>query len=142
MIALDTNLLVYAHRAETPEHERALTALHEARGAGIGWGIPLPVTAEFWSVVTGARAGARPATPAQAAIYLADLWREGAQLWFPVAAAENGMIEVARQLHVRGARIFDLQIALIARENGAREIWTHDVGFITVPGLRVRDPLA
>lgn len=52
------------------------------------------------------------------------------------------MAELARRLGVRGARIFDLQIALIARDNGARELWTHDAGFVTVPGLRVWDPLA
>jgi predicted nucleic acid-binding protein len=38
-------------------------------------------------------------------------------------------------------QIFDLQIAVIAQEAGAREIWTHDQGFLSLPGLRVVDPL-
>jgi predicted nucleic acid-binding protein len=42
---------------------------------------------------------------------------------------------------IRGARIFDLQIALTAVEHGAREIWTHDQDVLSLPGLRVRDPL-
>jgi predicted nucleic acid-binding protein len=42
---------------------------------------------------------------------------------------------------IRGPRIFDLQIGMIALENGARELWTHDAGFVAVPGLKVRDPL-
>jgi len=47
----------------------------------------------------------------------------------------------AASLKVRGRRIFDLQIALIAYEHGAREIWTHDRNFASVPSVRVRDPL-
>jgi len=43
---------------------------------------------------------------------------------------------------VQGPRIFDLQIALTAFENGATEIWTHDRNFLSLPGLRVRDPFS
>jgi hypothetical protein len=48
---------------------------------------------------------------------------------------------VAADLAVSGPRVFDLQIAMAAFEGGATEIWTHDRAFVTVPGLRVRDPL-
>jgi predicted nucleic acid-binding protein len=51
------------------------------------------------------------------------------------------MLQTATQRNVRGARVFDLHIALTAVEAGAREIWTHDSDFVSVPGLRVRDPL-
>jgi len=44
-------------------------------------------------------------------------------------------------LGIHGARIFDLQIALIALENGATEIWTHDRNFLKIPGLKIHDPL-
>ncbi|MGH9487035.1 MAG: hypothetical protein ACRD04_05530 [Terriglobales bacterium] len=70
-----------------------------------------------------------------------EISRAGGQIWFPYAGHERALAGLARQLGVRGTRIFDLQIAFIARENGARELWTHDAGFITVPGLRRRDPL-
>jgi predicted nucleic acid-binding protein len=48
---------------------------------------------------------------------------------------------MATDLEVRGPRIFDLQIALTAFDNGATEIWTHDRGFVAFPGLAVHDPL-
>jgi predicted nucleic acid-binding protein len=51
MIALDTNLLVYAHRQGTPEHTRAAEAVLEALNDPRGWGICLPTVAEFWSIV-------------------------------------------------------------------------------------------
>jgi predicted nucleic acid-binding protein len=50
-------------------------------------------------------------------------------------------VECACELDVRGTRVFDLQIALTAREHGVTEIWTHDAGFVRVPGILVRDPL-
>jgi hypothetical protein len=39
VIAVDTNLLVYAHRAATREHRRARAAIALAAGSGAGWGI-------------------------------------------------------------------------------------------------------
>lgn len=36
---------------------------------------------------------------------------------------------------------FDLQIALIALENSATHIWTHDRNFVGVPGLKIHDPI-
>jgi predicted nucleic acid-binding protein len=47
----------------------------------------------------------------------------------------------AAQIRVSGSHIFDLQIALIALEHGATEIWTHDRNFVSAPGLPVHDPL-
>jgi hypothetical protein len=44
-------------------------------------------------------------------------------------------------MDLRGPRIFDLQMAVVAQEHGAVEMWTHDPGFVTVSGLAVVDPL-
>jgi len=40
MIALDTNLLIYAHRAGAPEHEGARAAIERLVDEGGAWGIP------------------------------------------------------------------------------------------------------
>ena len=53
MIAVDTNVLVYAHRVEAPHHERAAAAL--ASLAGSRWAIPWACVHEFVAVVTNAR---------------------------------------------------------------------------------------
>ena len=52
MIVLDTNLLIYAHRENSPEHDCALAAIIEAVNHPQGWGMCLPSVAEFWSIVT------------------------------------------------------------------------------------------
>ena len=57
MIAVDTNILVYAHRADSPYHEaatRALSALGTAR-----WAIPWPCVHEFYAIVTHPKTKAR-----------------------------------------------------------------------------------
>jgi hypothetical protein len=141
VIAVDTNLLIYAHRRAAPEHLAARRAIQRAAASELGWGIALGCLTEFWSIVTHPAVG-RPSTSAEAFAYLSALFRSGgAALWLPAAGFERRLLHQAVQLDVRGPRVFDLQIALTAIDNGAREIWTHDQGFLTVPGLTVHDPL-
>lgn len=142
MIAIDTNLLIYAHRAAVPQHRAARRALERAIGEGGGWGVAQPSVAEFWSVVTHAAASGRPSTPAEARAFLRSLVEEtGGHLWLPGAGFADRLMQAAAEAGITGRRIFDLQIALIVHENGARELWTHDRRFVTVSGLRVVDPL-
>ncbi len=142
MIALDTNLLIYAHRAAVPEHRGSRRAIERACNDARGCGVALPTLGEFWSVVTHP-AQARPSTPEQATEFIERLVSDGGvQLWEPGLGFAGRLLHMATDLRVGGARIFDLQIAVIAFENGAREIWTHDQGFALVPGLRRVDPLS
>jgi uncharacterized protein len=137
MIALDTNLLVYAHRSATAEHRAARAAIERAAAAPAGWGFAAPVIAEFWSVVTHPTATGRPSTPAEALRFLAALARAGAEVWSPGVGFGLRLAQLAADLSVKGNRVFDLQIALCAFEGGAREIWSHDDRFVTMPGLRL-----
>ena len=84
MIAVDTNLLVYAHRARVPEHKAARRAIEDAANDRRGWGIPQHVVAEFWGIVTHPAASGRPSSPKEAANFLRALSRDGlAQFWSP-----------------------------------------------------------
>lgn len=67
MIALDTNILVYAHRADAPFHSAAaqlVRALAEGRDR---WIIPWPCAYEFLAIVTHPKIY-RPPTPADLAL--------------------------------------------------------------------------
>jgi hypothetical protein len=142
MIAVDTNLLVYAHRAGTPEHRAAKKAIQGAARSFRGWGIASPCLAEFWSVVTHPTCAGGPSTVDQAGGFLQQLVTSGdCQIWFPGTDFADRLIETAKAMGIQGVRIFDLQIALVALSGGAIEIWTHDAEFLTVPGLKVYDPL-
>ena len=143
MIAIDTNLLIYAHRNKCDESAAARIAIEDACRSDKGWGFSYPCLTEFWCVVTHAECENRSSTPEEADRYIQSLIDEGgATVWLPRAGFGNRFSGIARDLHVTGVRIFDLQIALIAYENGARTIWTHDKNFLRIPGLKVEDPLS
>ena len=143
MIAVDTNLLVYAHRSGAPEHGRARRAIEAAANSERGWGIALASIGEFWSIVTHPLVGRGREAARRAAAFLRALVTNAEMLvWVPGPGFEGRLVERALALDVRGPRVFDLQIALTALEHGAREIWTHDAAFVSGAGIAVHDPLA
>jgi len=141
MIVLDTNLLVYAHRAATPQHEAAREALESASGEANGWGLATASVLEFWSVVTHPSAGGRPSTTAEARDFIDSLMEAGAKVLSPGPALAQRVMDTAARLGVVGPRVFDIQIAVTALDHGATQLWSHDRGFVTPPGLRLVDPL-
>lgn len=142
MIAIDTNLLIYAHRAGIPEHRSARKALEKACANHAGWGFSVSCLTEFWSIVTHPACAGRPSTPKEARRFIHTLIEDGGALvWVPGVGFEQRLMGKAAELKVSGIRIFDLQIGLIAFENGAHTIWTHDKDFLKLPGLNIEDPL-
>jgi toxin-antitoxin system PIN domain toxin len=142
MIALDTNLLIYAHRRGVPEHKAAKGAIEVACNHPDGCGVAVASIAEFFSVVTHPLSTGRPSTAGEAAAFVEMLADSGGvQVWSPGRDFGVRLLRVACDLGVSGVRVFDLQIALTAVEHGATEIWSHDADFVHLPGLRLRDPL-
>ncbi len=75
MIAVDTNIIVHAHRRDSPMHDLALKRLTELASGGLPWGIPAPCLAEFVRVVTHAGIYRPASTLAEAAAAIDDLVR-------------------------------------------------------------------
>jgi hypothetical protein len=140
MTAIDTNLLVYAHRSRAPQHAASRRAIERAAGLG-RWGFALASLAEFWAVVTHPSSEGGPSSPAEAAAYLDALVESGAEIWEPGHGFGVRLTRLAVDLDVSGPRVFDLQIALTAFERGATQLWTMDARFVKLPGLRVVNPL-
>ena len=62
MIAVDSNILVYAHRADSEWHAPAAAAMKSlAEGRG-PWAIPWPCVHEFLAIVTNPRVYDPPST--------------------------------------------------------------------------------
>ncbi|HEY2774007.1 MAG TPA: TA system VapC family ribonuclease toxin [Candidatus Binatia bacterium] len=142
MIAIDTNLLVYAHRRGTGEHRAARKSIERAAEDPRGWGIALQSVGEFWSVVTHASAAGGASSTTQAAAFLRNLRADaGMIVWTPGTGFDERLLQLAEDLQVAGPRVFDLQIALTVFEHGASELWTHDRSFVKLPGLRLVHPL-
>lgn len=66
MIAVDTNILVYAHRGESPHFLAAQSALFHLAEARENWAIPWPCVHAFLAVVTNLRGIRRPSTAEEA----------------------------------------------------------------------------
>jgi toxin-antitoxin system PIN domain toxin len=140
--AVDTNLLIYAHRAGCAEHLAARQAIEHAAGDPDGWCIPLPCVLEYWSVVTHPACLGGPSSPSAARRFVESLVATGGALLLqPGPNFAERCMQAAERLKVAGPRVFDLQIALLCLEAGATEPLTHDAGFVSLPGLKVRDPL-
>lgn len=142
MIAVDTNLLVYAHREESPWHAAAFERLGALAEGRAQWAIPWPCVHEFLGVVTHPRIYAPP-TPLEAALDQIDAWSESPSL--VLLAEGEGYWPIFRQLaatgRIRGPAVHDARIAALCRLHGVRELWTADRDFGRFPGLAVRNPL-
>ncbi|MCY3972929.1 MAG: PIN domain-containing protein [Candidatus Dadabacteria bacterium] len=142
MIAVDTNLLVYAHRREMPDHPIALGVMDSLANGDKSWAIPWPCCYEFLSVVTNRRIWkGKESTMKQAWKQLED--------W--LASPPNGLIGetedflkvlsgFVRHPKVRGAIIHDARIAAICVANGVEELLTRDRDFSLFPELKTRNP--
>ena len=142
MIAVDTNLLVYAHREDSEWHARASAALAELAQAPREWAIPWPCIHEFLAIVTHPRIFRTP-TPVELAMAQVDAWLEAPTL---VVLSENdGYPEALRQIvvpgRVTGARVHDARVAALCVSHGIRELWTADRDFSLFPAIKPRNPL-
>ena len=75
MIAVDTNILVYAHREDSPFHVEALVAMKGLAEGDRRWAIPWPCVHEFIAIVTHP-AIYRPPTPLNLALESLRVWIE------------------------------------------------------------------
>ena len=141
MIAVDTNVLLHAHRAESPMHDVATRRLVEV--AAGPWAVPWPCIHEFLAIATHPRVFAPP-SPLDDALRAVTSWREVTTTRF-LAEAEGyaELLErVLRDSGVVGPRIHDARIAALCLQHGIAELWTADRDFSRFAGLRTRNPLA
>jgi predicted nucleic acid-binding protein len=66
VIAVDTNILVYAHRRDSPFHAEAGQHWRELAESPAPWGLPWPCVHDFYSVVTHQRIYDPPSSREQA----------------------------------------------------------------------------
>ena len=142
MIAVDTNILVYAHREDSDWHAAAaarIAALAQGQGP---WAIPWPCVHEFLAIVTHPRIFSPP-TPLAAALEQVEAWLESPAL--VLLAESDGYWARLRKLlqagKVSGPKVHDGRIAALCAQHGVRELWSADRDFNALPGFRVTNPL-
>jgi uncharacterized protein len=142
LIAVDTNILVYAHREDSPFHEAAAKRIAELAEASSTWSIPWPCVHEFLAIVTHPRIYTPP-TPLARALDQVDAWLESPTLVLLTESTDHWRTLRALLLEGRiaGAQVHDARIAALCRQHGVRELWSADRDFNRFAGLTVVNPL-
>jgi uncharacterized protein len=142
VIAVDTNILVYAHRADSPFHERARSVLESLASGAREWAIPWPCAHEFFAIVTHPRIY-KTATPPETAFAQLRALHALANLAFIAEADDylDRLDALALAAKVRGGAIHDARIAAICLLHGVAELWSADRDFSRFPALIVRNPV-
>ena len=142
MIAVDTNLLLYAHREDSPFHARAKEIVEALRGQPTAWAIPWACVHEFISIATHPGIY-RPPSKLSEALGFVEALLAAPQV--ELLAESDGYFEKLRALataaKLRGPRIHDARIAALCMHHGVRELWSADRDFSLFPRLRVLNPL-
>ncbi|MGL5867096.1 MAG: type II toxin-antitoxin system VapC family toxin [Dermatophilaceae bacterium] len=142
MIALDTNLLVYAHRQDSPHHQVAAAALERAVAAPGGCAVPWPCIHEFLAVVTHPRIYDPPSPVVNAlAAVQALVDAPGVHLIGEGADHAERLGALLRSAPVDGPRVHDARVAAICLSHGVDALWSADRDFSWFPDLRVVNPL-
>lgn len=143
MIALDTNILVYARRQETPHHLKARELLEGFAEGRQPWALAWPCVYEFLRVITHPRVFDPPTELAPALADLESLLDSPSLVMLGEGPAHLGFLRQAVMSgRTTGNLIHDAHIVALLLENGVREIWTADRDFARFSGLRVVDPFA
>ena len=142
MIAVDTNILVYAHREDSPFHDTAFRLVAELAEGAASWAIPWPCVHEFLAIVTHPRIYAPP-TSLALAFDQVDAWLESPTLALLAESATHW--PTLRALlaggRIAGAQVHDARVAALCRQHGVRELWSADRDFSRFAGLVVVNPL-
>ncbi len=142
MIAVDTNILVYAHREDSPFHEKAFACISELAEGRASWAIPWPCVHEFFSIATHPKIY-NPPSPIQSAADQIKAWFESPTL---ILLSESmgywAMLEpIISSSQISGPMIHDARIAALCLQNGVTKLLTADRDFGRFNELKTHNPL-
>ena len=130
MIAVDTNVLLHAHRVELPKHASAKALLIQLAEGAAPWGLPVFVIGEFLRVITHARVFDPPHSVDEAiAAVDALLASPSIRVLSPAEDWPRLLAEALRRGNARGNLVFDAQIVAVCLEHGVTTIVTEDRDF-------------
>ena len=142
MIAVDTNILVYAHREDSPWHDSAYTSIVELAEDSALWAIPWPCVHEFLAIVTHPRIYSPP-TPLAEAIDQIEAWLESPSLML-LKETEGYWLQFRNTIEtgrIVGGQIHDARIAALCHLHEVKELWSADRDFSRFSDISVRNPL-
>jgi toxin-antitoxin system PIN domain toxin len=141
MRCVDVNVLLYAHRPESPHHARFRSWLDSARGGAEPVGIAPIVESGFLRVATHPRVFADP-TPLPVALAFLDALRSSPAVIHVEPSPRHWVIfrGLLEQIDAKGNDVPDAFLAALSIDLGATWI-SADRGFARFRGLRWQHPL-
>jgi toxin-antitoxin system PIN domain toxin len=142
VIAVDTNLLVYAHREDSPWHQESLAKLTELANSGQYWAITWSTFHEFIAVVTHPRIY-QPPTPLATALETMAAWQRspGLRMINEGPGYFETFSKLAQEGKIKGPKTHDARIAATCLHHKVKTLWTADRDFSAFPKLRCVNPL-
>jgi hypothetical protein len=142
VIGVDTNILIYAHRFDSPFNQVAFERLTELANGAAAWGIPWPCLHEFLAIVTHPRIFSPP-TSLERALGQIDIWLESPSLALLTESPTHWstLRALLVESSVIGPRVHDARIMALCRQHGVRELWSADRDFSRFAGVTVVNPL-
>jgi uncharacterized protein len=141
MILCDVNVLIYAHRADAPNHAAYRTWLENVINENAAYAVSDIILSGFLRVVTHPRVFAPPSSVSAALTFAGQLRQEpNAVMVMPENRHWTIFTDLCRAVDARGNLIPDAFLAALAIENGSEWITT-DRDFSRFPGLNWRHPL-
>ena len=142
MIAIDTNILVYAHREDSPWHEKALSSLSVLANSGLPWAIPWPCVHEFIAIVTHPKIY-DPPSPLATALAAIEAWQVSPGLRW-IGEGPGYLETLCAQTTagmIKGPKIHDARIAAICLHHRVKKLWSADRDFSSFPEVACENPL-
>jgi hypothetical protein len=142
VIAVDTNILVYAHREESEWHEQAERAVRGLAEGAATWAIPWPCVHEFLAITTHPRIFRAP-SPLEVALDQIDAWFESPSI---VMLAEDAaywgtLRTLVAQARIEGPRVHDARVAALCLRHAVGELLDGRSRLLAVSGAAREEPL-
>ena len=142
MIAVDTNILVYAHRAESAFHDAAYAGIQSLAEGARPWGIPVACLHEFLSITTNPKIFS-PVSTCEQALAQVDAWLASPSVQILHSSGQHWSVlaGLARKGKLQGGQFHDARIADLCIENGVSVLWSADRDFGRFKALKTINPL-
>jgi toxin-antitoxin system PIN domain toxin len=142
MLLPDVNVLIHAHRSESPEHPRYASWLRALAEGEEPYGVSDLGCSAFVRIVTNPKIWEEPTTTEDALRFVAELRdRNNARALTHGPASWDIFARLCTTARARGKLVADAYHAALAIEHGC-ELLTSDADFSRFAGLRWRHPLA
>jgi len=143
VLALDTNILVHAHRRGTAHHAQAIALLRGLAEGVEPYALFWSSLYEFLRVVTHHRVFDPPSTTDEALQAIRDFLTPPVVRVLAETVNHRALLErVLRESRVTGNLVHDAHLVALAMEHGVHELLTLDGDFARFPQIAHRNPFA